>query len=208
MESVYSAVRTDSIYKTDTLRLQRVNMSAVNRSINQSTNDSLRKLHYIRFALFWDITQRRVLILPPTFRENVSVPSSRVNKSFSSRTSWLSKTGPIRCHETSVKDYHLTLSNIPEERKPEIRDTLWTIKFARAIYFDNYRSSLSAASPLRAWPVGCVSYCNTENERTGSGNSQLPDKITALYKTHKSVTLLRHLDLWQITSFLQRLSLR
>ena len=45
----------------------------------------------------------------PTFRGNVSVPSSRVKKSL--------KMGPIRCPETSVNDYHSTLSNTPEERR-------------------------------------------------------------------------------------------
>jgi hypothetical protein len=46
----------------------------------------------------------------PTFRNNVSVPSSRVkNSSLRIR--------PIRCPETSVKYYHSTLHNIPEERR-------------------------------------------------------------------------------------------
>jgi hypothetical protein len=34
---------------------------------------------------------------------------------YSSWTSWSLKMGPIRCPETSVKDYHSTLRNIPEE---------------------------------------------------------------------------------------------
>jgi hypothetical protein len=36
--------------------------------------------------------------------------------SFSSWTSWPLKMGPIRCPETSVKEYHSTLRNIPEKR--------------------------------------------------------------------------------------------
>jgi hypothetical protein len=48
----------------------------------------------------------------PTFRENVSVPSSRVKKFF-----WFLKMGPIRCSETSVNNYHTTLRNIPEESR-------------------------------------------------------------------------------------------
>jgi hypothetical protein len=36
---------------------------------------------------------------------------------FSSWTSWPLKMGPIHCPETSVKDYHSTLCNIPEERR-------------------------------------------------------------------------------------------
>jgi hypothetical protein len=47
----------------------------------------------------------------PTFRYNVSVPPSRV------KTSGAWKVGPIRCSETLVKDYHLTLRNIPEDRR-------------------------------------------------------------------------------------------
>ena len=48
----------------------------------------------------------------PTFRDNVSVPSSRVKTSKK-----MMMMGPIRCTETSVKDYHSTLHNIPEERR-------------------------------------------------------------------------------------------
>jgi hypothetical protein len=38
----------------------------------------------------------------PTFRDNLSVPSSR--------------TGPTDCTETSVQNYHTVLCNIPEQR--------------------------------------------------------------------------------------------
>jgi hypothetical protein len=41
----------------------------------------------------------------PTFRDNLSVPSSRV------------KDQRIGCPETSVQNYHSTLRNIPEERR-------------------------------------------------------------------------------------------
>jgi hypothetical protein len=50
-----------------------------------------------------------------TFRNNVSVPSSRVKKS--KKTAWPLKMGPIGCPETSVKDYHSELHNIAEERR-------------------------------------------------------------------------------------------
>ena len=50
-----------------------------------------------------------------TFRYNVSVTSSKVKKP--SWISWHLKMRPIRCHETSVKDYHSTLCNNPEERR-------------------------------------------------------------------------------------------
>jgi hypothetical protein len=43
----------------------------------------------------------------PTFRDNLSVPSSRVKKSLN--------IGGIGCPETSVKDCHSMLRNVPEE---------------------------------------------------------------------------------------------
>jgi hypothetical protein len=49
----------------------------------------------------------------PTFRNNLSVPSSSV-KTFK-KISWPLKMGPICCPETSVENYHSTLRNIPEE---------------------------------------------------------------------------------------------
>jgi hypothetical protein len=54
--------------------------------------------------------------LLPTFRDNVSVPSSNSTMKQLYWTSWRLKTGPIRCPETSAKDYHSTLPNTPEER--------------------------------------------------------------------------------------------
>jgi hypothetical protein len=49
----------------------------------------------------------------PTFRDNISIPSSRVKTS--NWNSWPLKMGPIGCPETSVQNYHSTLCNIPEE---------------------------------------------------------------------------------------------
>jgi hypothetical protein len=50
----------------------------------------------MRTVPFWVVTQRVVVI--PYF------------------SSWLLKMGPIGCPETSVRNYHYLLSNIPEER--------------------------------------------------------------------------------------------
>jgi hypothetical protein len=93
-----------------------------------------RSLLQMRSALFWDITQRLVEIVYrrfgttyqshlqgsrtsascgsnlPTFRNNVSSPSSRVKDVFTS------KMGPM-LSETSVKDFHTTPRNTPEERR-------------------------------------------------------------------------------------------
>jgi len=57
-------------------------------------------LKMLRFALFWDIAQHRVLIQYRRFG----------NKSKkSSWTYWPLKMGPIGCPETSVGNYHSTL---------------------------------------------------------------------------------------------------
>jgi hypothetical protein len=49
----------------------------------------------------------------PTFRDNLTVPSSRAKRS---KTSWTLNIGPICCPETSVQNYHCTLRTIAEER--------------------------------------------------------------------------------------------
>jgi hypothetical protein len=66
---------------------------------------------FLRPAIFWAVMHRRVVILyrrfGTTFR---SKDAGQLHW-----TSWLLKMGPIRCPETSVKDYHSTLRNIAEE---------------------------------------------------------------------------------------------
>ena len=56
----------------------------------------------------------------PTFR-GTTYRSHLQGSSFSSWTSRPLKIGPIRCPETSVKDYHLTLRNIADERRSHQR---------------------------------------------------------------------------------------
>jgi len=48
-----------------------------------------------------------------TFRDNLSVPSSRVKLS----KSWSLKMGPIACTEMSERNYHSMLRKIPKERR-------------------------------------------------------------------------------------------
>jgi hypothetical protein len=55
----------------------------------------------------------------PMFRDYLSVPSSRVKKSYS-WTSWLSKMGPIGYPETSIIYYHYTLCKIPKEGRSHL----------------------------------------------------------------------------------------
>jgi len=57
---------------------------------------------------------RNIVNSLPTFRENLSVPPSRVKKS---KISWHMKVGTRDCPETSVSSYRHTLRNIPEDRK-------------------------------------------------------------------------------------------
>jgi hypothetical protein len=42
--------------------------------------------------------------------------------------------GPIRCPETSVKDYHLTLRNTPEDRRPLLSSYICRYKWIVRIY--------------------------------------------------------------------------
>ena len=59
----------------------------------------------------------------PTFRNNWSVRSSRVNKSnekFSSWNSWTLNIRPISFSETSVRSCHYTTHDIPEESRSHI----------------------------------------------------------------------------------------
>jgi hypothetical protein len=65
--------------------------------------------HVMRSALFWGITQRRMVILCRRF-------GTRYRSHLQGSRSWLLKMGPTRCPETSAKDYHLTLRNAAEER--------------------------------------------------------------------------------------------
>jgi hypothetical protein len=51
----------------------------------------------------------------PTFRDNLPVPSSRVKEVQEENME------PIRCPETSVQNNHLTLCNIPEDRRCQHR---------------------------------------------------------------------------------------
>jgi len=64
----------------------------------------------MKSALFWDITQHRVEIpyrrFGTTYRSHLQ----------GSRTLWPLKMRPTSSPETSVRNYHSTLRNIPEER--------------------------------------------------------------------------------------------
>ena len=107
----------------------------------ENPDSKMTHLHYKRTALSLDalVNVMHADVCPllrlykaykgtflPMFRDKLSVPSSRVNKSSSSWTSLSSKMGPIRYPETSIINYHYTLCKIPKRadftswRKPFI----------------------------------------------------------------------------------------
>jgi len=63
-----------------------------------------------RYALFWDITQCKVVILYRLFRTTYS-SHRRVSKK---TNSWPLQMGPICCPEMPVREYHYKLRNNPE----------------------------------------------------------------------------------------------
>jgi hypothetical protein len=73
----------------------------------------------LRSELFCDVTQRRVVILYRRFgtKYRSHLQGSRGPTRIFFLDLWALKMGPIRCPETSVKDYHSTLRNTPEERR-------------------------------------------------------------------------------------------
>jgi hypothetical protein len=85
----------------------------------------------MRSALLWDMMQRRVVIFLPTFRDNVSVPTTRVK----SRTLGSLNMGPIRCPETSAKNYPTTPRNIPEERRSNKFWSSYLLFYYRSLSF-------------------------------------------------------------------------
>jgi hypothetical protein len=74
-------------------------------------------------TLFWEITQGIVVIVyqlfGTTYGSNFKVQESKKEKK-------TLKMGPIGCPETSVKKYHYTLRNLPEERRSQRRSSLLT----------------------------------------------------------------------------------
>ena len=73
----------------------------------------------------------------PTFRNNFSVPSSRVKHHW---TSWSFKLGPIGFSEMSLSNCKLLLRNVPEERRFHLHyDGRWKSRIAKAVRRASYR---------------------------------------------------------------------
>jgi hypothetical protein len=69
----------------------------------------------MRSALFWDVTQRRMIIRHRRFEDNLSVPFARVEQS-------KQKMGTMGYPEMSEGNYHSTLRKVPEERRSLLKD--------------------------------------------------------------------------------------
>jgi hypothetical protein len=98
----------------------------------------------------------------PTFRDNVSVPSSRIKKSKKQRGPL--KMGPIRCPETSVKDYHSMVRNSREKRRSQAA-VCWSLYFIwTPVYVQVQLTICTVSSDLRriirsvatAWVRECL----------------------------------------------------
>jgi hypothetical protein len=79
---------------------------------------------YRRSVLFWDITQR-IVVIP--YRYFGTIHLYHLQGWVNPRTwiSWLLKMEEISCLETSVRNYHYTLSNIPGERRFHLNITYY-----------------------------------------------------------------------------------
>jgi hypothetical protein len=110
----------------------------------------------------------------PTFRD-IHLQYSRSPMMLLRWTSWHLEMGPIRCPETSIKDYHSTLRNTPEERRSQILERL---VWAKAVWMGGWKKL--CASEWKTAPLSNVFKCHrTEyciiviaNTHAGSVNSK------------------------------------
>ena len=70
---------------------------------------------FFRYAFFWDITQRRVVIFTDVSGQPIG-PIFKDQEIQEEKKDFLTLEDGNDCPETSVKNYHSTLRNIPEER--------------------------------------------------------------------------------------------
>jgi hypothetical protein len=95
-------------------------------------------IEYLRSSLFWDFTQRRLVVsyqnFGTTYRSHFHFKMKN-----SSWTTWPLKLGPIGCHETSVTNHQSTLRKIQEERKSHLHRS-GSLKSCRLIFINNLRS--------------------------------------------------------------------
>jgi hypothetical protein len=95
--------------------------TALNNWENVSSKGSEKKQICLEFVISGDVDKIYALLgyyagssgdPLPTFRNRSHLQGSKIP-----RRPWPLKMGPTRCPETSVKDHHSALRNIPEERR-------------------------------------------------------------------------------------------
>ena len=96
-----------------TCTVQPVCVCIVSASVRMFRLDDWSHFENCAFLSYYEASSGNSL---PTFRDNLSVPSSRVKNTRTFLDSWPLKMWPIDCPETSVRNYHYSLRNSPEER--------------------------------------------------------------------------------------------
>jgi len=94
----------------------------------------LKPVVILRTALFWAITQRVVVI-----------PYQRLKTVYLSHL----KIGPIGCFETSVRNYHYSLRNCPEERSSHLLRS-GSLKSRVVVFFNVYLLIIFGPTCFRA----------------------------------------------------------
>jgi len=110
--------------------------------------------------------------------------------------SWPSKMEPIRCPETSVRNYHYTLRNLPEERRFHYFRTLYiqlcytTTPFGR--FLPSSGSLDNNLPPLKVGAMGCPETSVTTY--AGCVTSRQSEDLKAWVLTEVKVRVLRTLQ--------------
>ena len=123
----------------------------------------------------------------PTFRDILSVPSSRVTNARSSLYSWPLKMGSIGCPETSVRNYHHSQRNSPEElsscllRSVSLKSRMITyfLKGAKFFLLERKRSGTKLAEEC-CWAITHVAG-QSYRGRSGSRVLKFGFKLTTVY---------------------------
>jgi hypothetical protein len=86
----------------------------------------------LRSSLFWDVTQRRLVVSYWRFEKTYRSIFNGQRSAFS-WTAWSLNMGPIGCPETSATNYQSALHNSPEERSHSHRG--WSLKLPTEVCY-------------------------------------------------------------------------
>jgi hypothetical protein len=78
----------------------------------------LRMILLLKYALFWDVTQRMLVVV---YRSTRTSYRSHIQQSNSPRSAWALMMGPTSCPETSLTYYHSNSRNNPERRRSHLQ---------------------------------------------------------------------------------------